>query len=198
MRREILQCLEKHGRPVAVSDEGPFFRSLLADPGVSDELKQRLQWIDAFEALCRPVENCLRLILYLSSERGSAPVNAAALTSRKSARQLVDEVTKAVRRIETTPRLLEIEPRIQAMISRYAGLKSAEELYEVVLRHHEDAQRGKPPDGKRPWFDRLPEGVAVRPQYRADDDPSESDGYVHDYRCAAVSTFLQDVGKLPE
>ena len=57
-------------------------------------------------------------------------------------------------------------------------------------------QRRKPPDGKRPWIERLQRGAVVRPMYRTDQEPRFDDAYVYDYRSGTASGFLRDLRRL--
>jgi hypothetical protein len=56
-------------------------------------------------------------------------------------------------------------------------------------------QKGKPPAGKRPWFEATTGGgLIVRPRYRLDDVPVRED-YVHPYRLYSVASFLDDLSR---
>jgi hypothetical protein len=94
----------------------------------------------------------------------------------------------------TTPALLEVEPGVQAMVERYAGLGTAEQILEACIDHHEAAQRNKPPDGKRPWTERARgNAILARPQYRTRQEPAGDDQFVHEYRLPTLSRFLRDL-----
>ena len=62
------------------------------------------------------------------------------------------------------------------------------------MAHHEAVQAGKPPNGKRPWFEPLNEGWVVRAPYGSvgRDQPGISPGFVHPVRIDPLRRFLQD------
>lgn len=64
----------------------------------------------------------------------------------------------------------------------------------ALCRHHEEVQRGKSADGKRPWFDRLgSERIYVRHAYRKGPDRIQPDRYVHGYRGGPIRRFHRDL-----
>ena len=63
-----------------------------------------------------------------------------------------------------------------------------------LCRHHEEVQRQKSREGKRPWFDRIAENrVQMRHSYRVTERTEPSGAYVHYYRTQPVSRFLMDL-----
>lgn len=199
MRRELLAHLEKRGLCVPEDgDEAAFFREILGGRiSASEELRERLRAIDAYEALCRPIEDALRFIFHLSTERAGAPVSKEAFAAHEFSKRLASVVGPATRRVADAFVGIELEPEVTSLIVRYEEVRNASDLWATVLTHHDDAQRRKPPDGKRPWCEHVPEGVVVRPQYRQRDRPPGDDSYVRDYRTSTASQFLQDLGALP-
>ena len=68
---------------------------------------------------------------------------------------------------------------------------------ERLLSHHERVQRGKPPNGKRPWFDTFADGrIAIRPAYIPDTFIERSEQYVHAYRTRPIWNFALDLGRV--
>ena len=70
MRQELLGRLSRGGYDVDTPDlsrgarEAEFFRETMAETGsTSRDLIERLRMIDAYEALCRPIEDALALII---------------------------------------------------------------------------------------------------------------------------------------
>lgn len=60
--------------------------------------------------------------------------------------------------------------------------------------HHEDVQRAKSADGKRPWFDRLgADRIYVRHAYREPRRKTEPGKYLHDYRGWPIRRFYSDL-----
>lgn len=199
MRRELLQHLQTRGQRVpADGDEATFFREILGRRiNASEQLRERLQAIDTYEALCRPLEDSLRFIFHLSTERGGAPVSELEFAKHEFSKGLATAVGSATRRVTDVFVGTELEPEVADLIARYEGVRNVSELWATVLTHHDDVQRRKPPDGKRPWCEHVREGVVVRPQYRQRDRPPGDDSYVRDYRTSTASQFLQDLGALP-
>jgi hypothetical protein len=64
----------------------------------------------------------------------------------------------------------------------------------TLCRHHEDIQRKKSADGKRPSFDRLgPDRIFIRHAYREEPRDIQPGRYVHTYRTLPVRRFYQDL-----
>jgi hypothetical protein len=200
MRREVFSLIESGGSPVINrNEESTFFRDLLrAKSGATAELKERIEAIDAYEGLASPIEKALRLILHLSSEQRCGPVTAEDFATDKRAKKLAALIEPAVRRIEGTFAGSSWQEEVLPLATRYSGIADAPALFSAVVGHHESAQRAKPPDGKRPWFERIHEhAVAVRPLYVQQDAPNATNEYLRDYRSSTASRFLQDLRRLP-
>jgi hypothetical protein len=153
--------------------------------------------IDAYEGVCRILDDALRLIFHLSTERGIASVSASDFKRHELAQSVMANLPAKVGRATDLFAGTPWEAEVQELVGSYGGIRSAEALFDVVLSHHEKAQRGKPPDGKRPWFGRDRHGIVVRPTYADKDLPPGDDSYVHWYRTGTATTFLQDLGRLP-
>lgn len=200
MRREIIHRLESAGRPIVEpKDETAFFREAIADAhGASPGLRERLSMIDAYEGVGRCIEDALSLVLHLSSESGGSPVAESDFEAHPLSVELAKPLAHALDRLRTTFDGTGWESEVENLIERYTGVDSPRALYRVVLEHHHEAQRLKPPDGKRPWVENLgTRGVVVRSQYRRSDPPTGADEYAHDYRSSTATQFLQDLGRLP-
>jgi hypothetical protein len=196
MRRELIERIVDQRRPVQREDERAFFQA--AAKSCSEPLRERLEVIDTYEGLCRPLDDALRLILHLSTRAGSTPVGAPEFAAHDLARQLVDRLSRGISRAKANRALLDWEPEVQAVITRYETVASPRHLFDLVTYHHEESQRHKPPDGKRPWFVRTTgDRVEVRPQYTQEEPPPGDDSYVYIYRTPTMSRLLQDLGRLP-
>lgn len=196
MRRELLERVVKGGRLLEPEDEQAFFRATAKS--CSAALRERLEAIDVYEAVCRPLEDALRLVLHLSTVRGPAPISAKEFSGCPLSGELTTKLTRAIERAKESKTLLEWEPGVQDFIMRYESIKTSQQLFDAVLQHHEEAQRGKPPDGRRPWMVRASDGrVEARPQYSLNEPPGGLNTYVHSYRTGTVARFLRDLGCLP-
>ena len=64
----------------------------------------------------------------------------------------------------------------------------------ALCTHHEDVQRAKSADGKRPWFDRIGQDrIYMRHAYRVSRREIVPDRYVHDYRGRPIRRFHSDL-----
>ena len=95
-------------------------------------------------------------------------------------------------------RLGEIDLQIMALFderfARFAEPMSIGDSVAAICEHHEQIQKGKSAEGKRPWFDRLSPGrIYMRHQYREPRLPNEPGQYVHAYRGRPVRNFYFDL-----
>jgi len=85
--------------------------------------------------------------------------------------------------------------RFQDVFARFGERMPPRQCAESLLDYHVRIQRGKPPNGKAPWFERFDDGsYMIRPMYRRD-EPSAQDGeYVYPYRTRSLWSFAMDLG----
>lgn len=77
---------------------------------------------------------------------------------------------------------------------RLASPLDASKCASELCLHHEDVQRRKSADGKRPWFDRLGvDRIYIRHAYREPRRDPQPDRYVHDYRGHPIRRFCFDL-----
>jgi hypothetical protein len=195
----LKQALVAQGGVGAREDEAPFLRKLTgkAPPG----LEQLLAAIDAYEAFARAITDAFDCLRYCATSHGGASVDAQDFFSVKAARSAFAALGPSLARIRSHPMLLEWERDQKGLaqaLDRFDGVRTTGDLFDAVLNHHEHVQREKPPNGKRPWFERAPRGkVVVRSGYALSEPPEEKGGYVHEYRIPTFSGFLADLGALP-
>ena len=194
LRREFCEALIAHGVYVDRDAEGAFFRGLI--PTSSPELSRRLQAIDAYEGLCRPLDDAFRLMLHLSTVRGPDSIEVDDYAGDAQAKRIATRIRPAVRRLAEHVQDGIGTQESRDLVDRFEPVRDAGELFELLIEHHETVQAAKPPEGKRPWVERL-RGIVVRPQYLHPERPEGDDTYVHWYRTGTAGTFLQDLGKLP-
>jgi hypothetical protein len=179
---------------ISVDQEPAFVRKTA--PKVAPELGSCLRAIDAYEAMCRPLDTAFDLVCHLSAKGHGAPVDETAYATSLFAAPIVDDLRTGLRRVEDDPTLLTIDDdaRLRTVIDRFRDAGTPQRLFHAVLDHHERVQREKPPDGKRPWIERARKDSAmVRPGFGIV-EWKPSPGYVHNYRGATVTRFLKDVG----
>ena len=177
-------------------DEAPFLREL-ADNAPAD-LKQLLTAIDAYEAFARAITEAFDGLRYCASSYGGAPVDAENFSSVKAAKSALAALGPSLARIRAHPTLLEWERDQKGLaqaVDRFDGVRTSGDLFDAVLNHHEHVQRDKPPNGKRPWFERgARDKVVLRSGYILREPPDEEGNYVHEYRIPTFSGFLTDLG----
>ena len=183
----------------AREEEASFLRKLTgkAPPG----LEQLLAAIDAYEAFARAITDAFDGLRYCATSHSGAPVDAQDFSSVKAAKSAVAALGTSLARIRSHPTLLEWERDQKGLtqaVDRFDVVRNTGDLFDAVLNHHEHVQREKPPNGKRPWFERAPRGkVVLRSGYALSEPPEEKGGYVHEYRIPTFSGFLADLGALP-
>jgi len=195
VRREMMEHIVDNGKSISRFEEHIFFRHVIRK--ASAELRARLQCIDAYEGVGRLANDALRLILHLSSDRRATPVTDQSFSQHALARNLTERLPAAVGHLQESAPTMDGLQTVSRLIERYGDVRTPAAFYNEVLAHHEEAQRNKPPEGKRAWFDRMEDGVVVRTLYRHSDPPAGDDSYVFDYRTSSVCSFLRDLKKLP-
>jgi hypothetical protein len=199
---EKIACLKEaliaQGGVSGREDEAPFLRKLIGN--ASPDLQQLLTAIDAYEAFGRAITNAFDGLRYCASRNGGAPVDAKNFSSTKAAKSAFAALGPSLARIRAHPTLLEWERDQKGLaqaVERFDGVRTGADLFAALLNHHEHVQRDKPPNGKRPWFERGPRGkVVVRSGYALQEPPDEEADYVHEYRIPTFSGFLSDLGVL--
>jgi hypothetical protein len=173
------------------ADEAEFVRWLSGR--ASEDLCWRLRAIDAYECVCRTLQDGFDWLRYLSSRAGTKAVTASDFARQASVlriAQLPDALNRAQDALEGTGR----EYAFTHLIAAFDGARDVESLFHALLARHEGVQREKPPAGKRPWFERTSDGGAVvRLPYRLLERPDQSARYVHGYRMNNVTWFVDDL-----
>jgi hypothetical protein len=194
MAAELVNAIIKGEALVSPADEPGFLRGTARH--ASEALQIRLHAIDAFESLCRPITDAFDGIRRLSTEHERAPIGVQEFREYARKSKLVQHVQDGVARACADPVLLEKEPGVRSLVDCFMPAKDPESLFRSVLDHHAEAQRKKPPDGKRPWIVRLAgDQVSVRAAYVLDGS-GDSPEYVHRYRTTSLSMFLKDLRRL--
>lgn len=194
MADEIIAAIRKNGGLISRDQEPAFLRKTAR--GASDALGRRLNAIDSYEALCRPISDAFDLVRRISTKAARAPIGLSDVEGPMRKAGLVERVREGVRQVQADPVLLEWEPEVRSLTECFAAVVDTRTLFMAVLDRHEKAQKEKPPHGKLPWIEHLPrEQVSVRAAYVLEnDDPPP--GYVHVYRTTSLSMFLDDLRRL--
>lgn len=190
---ELTKAVVKRGRTLHGSDETGFMRSL--SKSASHELASCLRAIDAYEALCRPMMDAFTLVRALSTEMGGRPVGQMTFAKHRLVGKLVARLSDGVGRVDDDSYLGTWEPSALRLARTFSTVRSGPALFDTLMQHHEEMQRAKPPDGKRPWFERTQGNeVSIRMRYQESEVPSFNDVYVHEYRVPTLSRFLAELG----
>lgn len=190
---EHIDLLERQAVHVARDDEPAYLRRMARRSSV--ELAAHLDAVDAYESLCRPVVDAFDLVRHLSTHRSLGPISAAEFAASSHAAGLVEAIAEGCRRVERDPHLLDWQPDVRVVVDGFGDIRTATGLFDAVVDHHEASQRRKPPDGKRPWIERVRDGaVMVRPAYPVPVREEAPSPYVHDYRTRTLCGFLADTG----
>ncbi len=159
----------------------------------SSGLRATLEAIEAFEALAKPVHLAFEWIRHLSTKYPTEAIGVARFVAE--APDLSSRVRAAV---DDLPRHFvgrSALERVGSAVADFNEVGDSASLFRAVLARHDRAQRDKPPEGKRPWFERMTNGdVVVRPLYRVPDPPEDRDVAVFPYRLASIAWFLADFG----
>lgn len=201
MIASVKEALVAQGGVKSREVEADFLRKLKSTGRVLPELKLLLTAIDSYEAFCRAVSDVFDELRYRASSNGRAPVDHNVFSGLKTAKKALEGLASGIRRIQEHPTLLvEWESNQDGLVqtlSRFENVRNSNELFDALLEHHERVQSNKPPNGKRPWFERAPQGrVVVRADYALNEPPVAQGGYVHEYRIPTFSRFLADLGAL--
>ncbi len=161
-------------------------------------MQQLLRTICAFERLARLLVDAFDEARWRMSEENRA-VDMAWLAQGVCMQRAAKDVTAtfndalaSLGEVDATARL-----RLENSFGSLCEPKSTAAFAAHLLAHHERVQRGKPPNGKRPWFDTFGDGrVAVRPGYVPEAFAERQGHYVHAYRTRPIWDFALDLGRV--
>ncbi|HVC12265.1 MAG TPA: hypothetical protein VNE59_11555 [Burkholderiales bacterium] len=193
-RGEIFKLLREGGE-IEDSSEDAITRSLLL-PKAGSDLAGRLKAIAAYEKVCGILEEAFNWICFLSTHSQARPITAQTFATESRPRELTKELPAAIRNAEGAMSVspLNAQQLFGELLKGFDGVRDAQLLFEAVLRRHEQVQKDKPPEGKRSWFERSPNGETfVRPPYLAVERPERDRGWNRPYRIATVASFLDDL-----
>jgi hypothetical protein len=162
----------------------------------SRDLAARLKAITAYEQVCGVLEEAFDWIRFLSTHSRERPIDAKTFAAESRPAALVHTLASC---LATTEQAVAISPlRVQQLFAELAkgfdGVRDPADLFEAVLARHADVQGAKPPEGKRSWFERSPDGATfVRVPYRVIDQPEGERTWNRPYRISAAVSFLDDL-----
>lgn len=193
-RGEVFQLLLDAADKEGLS-EHEIVRSFLL-PKAGRDLTIQLKSIAAYEKACVVLEEAFDWICYLSTHSVGRPITAATFGEEARVCQLAKDLPTALKDAEKalTVAPLGVQQLFAALAKGFDPVRDAETLFETVLARHEQVQKEKPPEGKRSWFERSPDGATfVRPPYRVTERPASEPSWNRPYRIATVRSFLDDL-----
>lgn len=156
-------------------------------------LRNLLRAIMKYEAFARLLQDAFDDCLYRMSM-------TRAKTSIKEFTPLPGVIQAAEEIPEVFAELIEIlapfgeTARFEGTFSDVAEKVPVVSWVESLLQHHRRVQRGKPPNGKAPWFERFDDGsYMIRPGYVRSSGGRYNTDYVHQYRTRPLWSFAKDL-----
>jgi hypothetical protein len=155
--------------------------------------------IRAYEAFCRSLQDAFD-VLRAEAARPDAqgfvvPSIAGDTDFKQSIRGLSGRFAAAHRTLgEVSVSSVSLQNLFAERFKRFGEPMDAGACALALCDHHEDVQRRKSADGKRPWFDRLGnDRIYIRHAYRESRRDIQPDRYVHDYRGRPIRRFYFDL-----
>jgi hypothetical protein len=170
-------------------------RHLLARlrPKVSDELRRRFDAIEAYETVCRPLQEAWDRLRFLSTQRRPAVIGVDDVAGDGRSSEIASGLGSAIGRAGEMLVDSPISSEFETLVHGFDGVSSSADLFRALWEHHVRIQQRKSPDGKRPWFEETATGtLVVRPPYRLDKAPPREE-FVHPYRLFSVASFINDL-----
>jgi hypothetical protein len=161
----------------------------------TDDLKHLLQAIFHYEEFARLLQDAFDSCLYVMSGRSSTRISDLKNNTEiiKASKNVNDSYKKAIEAISDYGLSFQFEERF----STFEKKVSVSDWTNLLFEHHETTQKNKPPNGKRPWFERTNDGrFLIYPGNRREAGVVGSDSYVHDYRTTPLLSFLKDLNKI--
>jgi hypothetical protein len=176
----------------ANSSERQFHKELRRNS--SNGLAPLLDAIDSYESLSRLCEDAFRDCLYELTGQGGRKTPPTLLATLPSVKQASERVPAMFGDVLTRLEPLGLASRLANTLSLLAEKGTPPEWTARLIKHHQQTQRNKPPNGKNPWFEQFDDGsVIIRPEYRTDDTGAHDGSYVHLYRTRPLWNFAADL-----
>ena len=161
--------------------------------GTGTELRRLLAAVASYEQFSRLCQDAFDDCLFEMTRRRNktSPRDLAALKSVKVAAKRVSESFDAL--AESLVHF-GLSNRVRDVFGSLADRTTVSGWAERLAEHHFRTQKGKPPEGKNPWFERFDDGsFVIRPLYRRDIPASRDGSYVHAYRTEPLWSFALDL-----
>ncbi len=192
-RAEVLGFLASpSGAAAWQGSERDFHRFMIAD--ASSGLAALLHAADAYERFSRLLDDAFESCLY-SMTRKAGKTSPQELAAARPVRRAADQVPSLYGETADLLEPIGLAESYDRAFSWTARNLKPDEWAARMLEHHIEVQRKKPPHGKNPWCETLPDGsYLVRTAYRRPEPPTETEEYVHAYRTGPLWSFAADLG----
>jgi hypothetical protein len=161
-------------------------------PLCSPALGSIIDAVVAYERFAALVDVAFRTLCAVSHSMGAQPLTPALVDKHAVIVRCARELPPRYRRAAQQMAAIGAEANLEERLGEFAIPRSAKGLVELLLDHHERVQAGKPPQGKRSWFEPFRNGWVVRGPYGTAEQPKLENGFVHPVRVAALRRFLED------
>jgi hypothetical protein len=190
---EIWRLVAEYGEDSEEIDEKELHKKLRhAEPRYEGLIKA----IDAYEGFCRVLVGAFSILRAEPTGRDLKGLSLSSMAKDDEFSQLTGQVDPAFRAAAASLNDLGVDlgVRFDERFKRFSEPMTPAHFAIALCEHHEEIQKGKSREGKRPWFDRLGEDrIYLRRNYALIERPDLTSGYVHDYRTKPIYRFQRDL-----
>lgn len=161
-------------------------------PRCSPALGRIVDAVVAYERFAALVDAAFRTLCTVSYAMGTQPLTPKHVQKHEIIERCTQEIPDRFRVAAERMHAIGLDDGMEGRLGEFAIPRSPTELVEVLMAHHEAVQAGKPPNGKRPWFEPLKKGWVVRAPYGSADQPRLGPWFVHPVRVDPLRRFLED------
>jgi hypothetical protein len=194
-RREVFQQLRKpETRRILEErrDERVLIKHLHKQ--VSPELRVRLDAIEGYEGVCRPLQEAWDHLRRLSTSARPGVVRPTDFLTHPRLQALAADLPGALARARERLAESPVSRQFDGLAGAFDEVQDGAGLFRALWARHIEVQRSKPPEGKRRWLEETAEGgLIARPPFRLDEEVPPREWFVHPYRLIAVASFLDDL-----
>lgn len=161
--------------------------------GCDECLRDHLQVIQRYEMLSRLLDDAFEDCLKVMTEAGTK-TNLAELAEKTSIARAAEQVPDLALELRERLGPYGEDFRFEETFGDFVERLTPQSWTRMLLEHHHDVQRKKPPAGKMPWFEETDDGkYIIRPAYRRDAGGRGDDRYVNAYRTNSLWSFAADL-----
>lgn len=152
----------------------------------------------SYETLAREITTAFECVLFAGKASSAGKVSAAIVCDHPQVGDLFQSAPGYIKAacLDASAKL---EVSSHQQLARWsldwikgAALEDPAALFEALLTRHFEVQRGKPPDGKRPWIEGEAGAYFVRLRFVPDSAPKRGTR-VFTYRTAAVRSVIAEI-----